>query len=154
MKKFFSYLVVSMLCVALLGMVWYVISEARIAKEVRDSRVLVARLRNLVELRCKFSGILKGKVVVNCNKDGSYTVTRERLNKFLIVVIQKETPSNMLGFSSSSVILTGDDPVNIYTTTDGEKIDCKTCKGTEYENRSDFNRFVKSLNEELTLASD
>jgi hypothetical protein len=49
-----------MLCVALLGMVWYVISEARIAKEVRDSRVLVARLRNLVELRCKFSGILKG----------------------------------------------------------------------------------------------
>jgi hypothetical protein len=111
-------------------------------------------MRGLVAQRCKFSGILDGKVNVNCNRDGSFTITRNRLNKFMIVVIQKETPSNMLGFSSSSVILTGDDPVNIYTTTDGEKIDCKTCKGTEHEKRSDFNRFIRSLNEDLALATD
>ncbi len=154
MKKFGGYVCLTLLALVFSGMIWLVVSEVGLAREVKDSRVLVTRMRRLVEQRCKLSGILDGKVTMNCNRDGSYTVTRNRLGKFLIVVIQKEQVIDSLGFSSSEVILTGDDPVNIYTTTNGEKIICKTCQGTEKEQRSDFNRFLRSLNDDLSLATD
>lgn len=154
MRKFIAYLSLVLLTTAFSWMMWFVISDTRLAREVKDSRVLVTRMRGLVAQRCKFSGILDGKVNVNCNRDGSYTITRNRFNKFMIVVIQKESPTNMLGFSSSPVILTGDDPVYTFTTTDGEKIECKNCEGPEHKIRNDFNRFVMSLNEDLSLATD